>query len=166
MDLIWQGHGLEDVIFCYPQALAWAQARDNPVHTLSLRYLGPVQIKERGEWVTTPRFSPLMKAVVRRLRILSVVHGGGEWAQPEYGPLLDLAETVALEHDETWNASYQRNTKRSGAYEAEGFIGQAWYASQEDLRPLLPILWLGQWLHVGKGYVFGNGRYVIEHVYR
>ena len=43
----------------------------------------------------------------------------------------------------------------------EGFIGQAWYAG-DDLRPLLPILWLGQWVHVGKGYVIGNGRYAVE----
>lgn len=27
-----------------------------------------------------------------------------------------------------------------------------------------PALWLGQWLHIGKGYVLGNGRYTIGSV--
>lgn len=31
----------------------------------------------------------------------------------------------------------------------QGFLGQAWYRGP-DMRPLLPALWLGQWLHIGK----------------
>jgi len=84
--------------------------------------------------------------------------GAGEWPQAEYGPLLDLAETVRLEHHETFWTGYSRKSQQAGQYEVEGFIGQAWYAG-DDLRPLLPVLWLGQWLHIGKGYVIGNGRY-------
>ena len=161
--LTWQSYRLEDVVFGYEQALRWVQSYCAPVRALSLRYLSPVKIKERGQWVEEPHFRPVMRAVVRRLRLLSQVHGAGEWPQAQYGPLLDLAETVRMEHHETHWVGYTRQSKRSGRHEIEGFIGQAWYAG-EDLRPLLPALWLGQWLHVGKSYVLGNGRYLVEQI--
>ena len=161
MVLTWQSYRLSEVAFGYAQAAGWAQAWNGPLRALSVRYLSPVKIKERGVWVEVPGFSAVMRAVVRRLRILSQVHGAGEWPQAEYGPLLDLAETVRLEHHETFWTGYARESQQAGRYEVEGFIGQAWYAG-DDLRPLLPALWLGQWLHVGKGYVIGNGRYTVE----
>lgn len=67
---------------------------------------------------------------------------------------------MRLEHNETHVIGYERRSKASGRQEIEGFVGQAWYAGP-DLRPLLPALWLGQWLHLGKNYVLGNGRYEI-----
>jgi hypothetical protein len=161
--LTWQSYRLDDVTLGYPQAIRWAEAFSGPVRALSLHYLSPVKVKERGQWVEVPEFVPIMKAVVRRLRLLSVVHGAGEWPQAEWGPLLDLAETVQLEHDETFWTGYTRYSKASGEQEMEGFVGQAWYAG-DDLRLLLPVLWLGQWLHIGKGYVLGNGRYAIEQI--
>lgn len=161
--LTWQSFRAEDVQIGHAEALAWAQAFERPVRSLSLRYLSPAKLKEQGQWVEVPDFRPVMRALVRRLRLLSAVHGGGEWAQAEYGPLLDLAETVRLEHEETLWAGYTRRSKSSGVQEVEGFTGQAWYAG-DDLRPLLPVLWLGQWLHIGKEYVLGCGRYVIEQV--
>lgn len=163
MVLTWQSYHLDEVAFGYKQASGWAQAWSEPVRALSLRYLSPVRIKKRGAWVEVPEFSAVMRAVVRRLRVLSQVHGAGEWPQVEFGPLLDLAEKVCLEHDETFWTGYPRRSRRGGRHEVEGFVGQAWYAG-DDLRPLLPALWLGQWLHIGKGYVMGNGRYTIEFI--
>lgn len=159
--LTWQSFELDQVVVGYEQAVRWAEGREGPVRHLSLRFLSPVKIKERGSWVEKPAWGPVMKALVRRLRLVSVVHGAGEWPHAEWGPLLDLAEMVRLEHDETLWTGYTRRSKASGRQEIEGFVGQAWYAG-EDLRPLLPVLWLGQWLHIGKGYVLGNGRYAIE----
>jgi hypothetical protein len=160
-ELTWQSFRLEDVAMGYAQAVQWADRYPVPVRALNVRYLSPVKIKEHKEWVAEPHFGAVMKALVRRLRLLSQVHGAGEWPHAEWGPLLDLAETVRLEHGETLWTGYTRRSKTSGVQEIEGFVGQAWYAG-EDLRPLLPALWLGQWLHIGKGYVLGNGRYVLE----
>jgi len=159
--LTWHSYHLDGVIIDYGQVSASTQTWDGPVRALSLRYLSPVKIKERGEWVDLPVFSAVMRAVVRRLRILSQVHGAGEWPHAEFGPLLDLAETVRLDHHETFWTGYARHSQRGGRHDMEGFVGQAWYAG-DDLRPLLPALCLGQWLHIGKGYVVGNGRYTIE----
>jgi hypothetical protein len=162
--LTWQDYRLDQIAFGYEQAARWVEAQcdGTPVRGFSLRYLSPVQIRERKRAVETPHFRPVARALVRRLRLLSQVHGAGEWPQSAYGPLLDLAETVRLEHDECFWTGYARHSRRTGAQQIDGFVGQAWYTSHADLRPLLAILWLGQWLHVGKAYVLGNGRYTIE----
>lgn len=162
--LTWQSYRLADVALSYDAARVWAGKHDEPLRTLHVDYRSPMKIKERGHWVDIPRFSAVAKAVVRRLRLLSVAHGDGEWPHDAYGPLLDLAETVRLDHHETQWTHYVRESKQSGRYEVAGFLGSAWYSSREDLRPLLPVLWLGQWLHVGKGYVLGNGRYQLQNI--
>jgi hypothetical protein len=161
--LAWANFALEALSFGYAAGAHWATRFGGPVRWLTIRYLSPIKLKEKGTWIETPVFDAVMRSVVRRLRLMSQVHGGGEWPQADYGPLLDLAETVQLEHDETLWTGYRRHSQRSGSQEVEGFVGQAWY-SGEDLRPLLPALWLGQWLQIGKAYVLGNGRYVIESV--
>ncbi len=160
--LTWNGFSLDD-IRTDPAVISTTGAdRGAPIRSLRLRFLGPVKIKERGDWVREPRFGPIAEAVVRRLRILSVVHGGGEWPREEYGPLLDLADGVRLDHHETAWVGYDRFSQSSGKYDVDGFVGQAWYSSDADLRPLLPVLRLGQWLHIGKQYVLGCGRYNVE----
>ena len=64
---------------------------------------------------------------------------------------------VTLGSRRTRWSGFTRYSQRSGQQDIEGFSGQAWY-SGEDLRPILPALWLGQWLHVGKSYVVSSGR--------
>jgi hypothetical protein len=157
--LTWQSYRMAEIALRYAEGLVWSEGLEE-VSALSLRFLSPVQIKERGQRLTEPRFGAIARALVRRLRILSEVHGAGEWPHGEYGPLLDLAEGVRLEHHETFQSSYERSSRQSGRYEIEGLLGRAWYRGT-GLTALLPILWLGQWLHVGKGYVLGNGRYSI-----
>jgi hypothetical protein len=159
--LIWKANQVENVAFGYAQAAKWAEQWTTPLRTLRIDYLSPVKLKERGEWVETPEFSAIARALTRRLRILSEVYGDGEWPHAEYGPLLDLADDVRLDHHETHWLDYARHSKQSGAYQVEGFVGPAWYTA-EDFRPLLPVLWLGQWLHIGKSYVIGSGRYQLQ----
>ncbi len=156
--LTWKNLRLADIEFDLAGGERLVATLSGPVRAISLRFLSPVKIKEQGRWVEQPEFGALMRALVRRLRILSLVHGAGEWPHEAYGPLLDLADTVRLEHDETRRMGFSRYSQRSGEQDVEGFVGQAWYGGS-DLRPLLPVLWLGQWLHIGKAYVVGSGRY-------
>ena len=164
-DGVWQGDAGADLEVGFPDGQSWADGV-GPVTRLQLSFLSPVNIKMRGKQVRRPEFPALARAMVRRLRILSEVHGVGEWPRDEYGPLLDLADGVRLEHHETSWISRARYSQRGGRMPWQGFVGQAWYASDADLAPLLPVLWLGQWLHIGKAYVLGSGRYTIEALHR
>ncbi len=162
VDGVWQGDPVEGMAVSYADGQTWVRCGAPEITRLRLHFLSPVKVKAQGELARRPEFAPLARAVVRRLRILSEVHGAGEWPQAEYGPLLDLADGVRLEHHETTWMSQTRHSQRGGTMPLEGFVGQAWYASEADLRPLLPALWLGQWVGVGKGVVWGGGRYVLD----
>lgn len=170
IDSVWQGDTVEDMLTGYSDGQAWAEhhvsqfAQGSPVTHLQVHFLSPVKVKKQSQVSEQPDFQALARGVVRRLRILSEVHGAGEWPQSEYGPLLDLADEVQLEHHETMWAGTTRHSRRGGRMPLEGFVGQAWYASDADMRPLLPVLWLGQWVHVGKGVVWGFGRYEVKGV--
>jgi hypothetical protein len=153
----WQADPPEEALLSYADGREWAEGH-GPARRLRLDFLSPVKVKMQGRLVRRPEFVPLARAVVRRLRILSEVHGAGEWPQDGYGPLLDLAGQVRLEHQETTWLGTMRHGQR-GAMPLDGFVGQAWYTSPSDLRPLLPALWLGQWVGAGKAAVMGFGRY-------
>ena len=160
----WQGDPADEIFLRYVDAQAWstavAPATEQAITRLRLRFLSPLNVEMRGETVRQPYFAAVARALVRRLRILSQAHGAGEWPQVEYGPLLDLADTVRLDHYDTAWVATSRHSQR-GEMPLEGLAGQAWYSADADLRPLLPILWLGQWVHVGKAAVWGLGRYEV-----
>ena len=158
---VWQATALDDVLLSYADGQAHYATCSQPTRHLHLRFVSPTKIKQQGRVLRGPHFPALARAVVRRLRILSQVHGAGEWPHEEWGPLLDLADTVKLEHCETTWIPTQRRSRR-GVMPLDGFTGEAWYAAEQDLRPLLPALWLAQWLHIGKNAVWGNGRYRVE----
>jgi len=42
----------------------------------------------------------------------------------------------------------------------DGVIGKVTY--EGELSPFLPLLLLGQYTHVGKGCVFGLGKFVVQ----
>lgn len=158
---IWQGKSLDNLSLHYADGSTWAGLFAAPVTRLHLRYVNPLKIKTGGETLRQPEFVAVMRAVIRRLRILSQVHGAGEWPHETWGPLLDLAEQVRLEHHETAWIATERHSQQ-GEMPLDGLVGEAWYAAPVDLRPLLPALWMGQWVHIGKAAVWGNGRYVLE----
>ena len=159
--MLWQSYRVEEIALNILQAAQWAEQWTAPLRTLRIDYLSLVKLKERGEWVEIPEFSAIARALTRRLRILSEVHGNGKCPHAEYGPLLDLADAIRREHHETHWLDYTRHSKQSGTYAIEGFVGPAWYTA-DDFRSLLPVLWLGQWLHIGKSYVIGSGRYQLQ----
>jgi hypothetical protein len=51
----------------------------------------------------------------------------------------------------------RRSWKTGLSHDMGGFIGEAMY--EGDLEEFLPLLILGQYTHVGKYAVWGNGQY-------
>ena len=83
-----------------------------------------------------------LRALVRRLRILSVVHGAGEWPHAEWGPLLDLAERVVRDggpgHDRFAISDWGENRVVIADAKGKvlGAIGSAWPG---DDRPVFAV---------------------------
>jgi hypothetical protein len=127
---------------------------------LELRFETPVRFVQRGELIREVHFPLLVGNLLRRLENLVRFHcgGTGEWV---YGSLLDRAAEVELAEDGTRWYDWERYSGRQDRrMKLGGLVGQVLYRG--DTSPFLPLLTLGQWVHVGKNTSFGLGRFQLD----
>jgi hypothetical protein len=125
---------------------------------LQVEFLTPAFVKFRGEVSPeAPPFAALVQSLLIRLPMLSAVHCGEIWRE-DFRALVGRAGEVETVRDETTWASFRRHSSFKDRVETlEGVVGRAEYAG--PLQEFLPLLCMGQIVHVGKRAVFGLGRY-------
>ncbi|GAB4546590.1 MAG: hypothetical protein Kow0063_41050 [Anaerolineae bacterium] len=107
-----------------------------------------------------PPFPVLVKALLGRVSSLSYFHCGQRW-EADFRGLIDRAAGVRVAGCESgWQDWSRYSGRQKQRVEMGGLVGCVTY--EGDLRDYLPLLALGEWVHVGKGTVFGNGKYVIS----
>jgi len=132
----------------------------NQVERISVRFLTPTRIKSHSKITNTPTFRDLLASLLRRLAQLVIVHGHTQWSVDEK-TILAQAEVIETTGSQikpvTWSrfSSRQQQTIRMG-----GITGDLEFSG--NLQPFLPLLWAGQYLHVGRGATFGNGQYQLR----
>jgi CRISPR/Cas system endoribonuclease Cas6 (RAMP superfamily) len=95
-----------------------------------------------------------------RISSLSYFHCG-QPLQADFRGLIDRAAQVQLVNSQTrWEDWSRFSGRQHQRIELGGLIGRATYRG--PLAEYLPLLALGELVHVGKGTVFGNGQYQIE----
>lgn len=111
---------------------------------------------------TAPPFSLLMNRLLGRINALATLYGGGIAIAPEQKQhLLNLAETVQIEHSTLQWRDWQRHSQRSDqTMPFGGLLGETVYRG--ELAPFVPWLALGQWVGVGGKTSFGLGLYEME----
>lgn len=111
---------------------------------------------------TAPPFNLFMTRLLGRTNALATLYGGGIVITPEQKQyLLDLAETVQIEHTTLQWHDWKRHSQRSGsAMPFGGLLGETVYRG--ELAPFMPWLSLGQWIGVGGKTSFGLGLYRLE----
>jgi hypothetical protein len=130
-----------------------------PDDELGVDFLTPTSLKHSGRIAREPAFHVLIRAVLRRVSSLYYFHCGERW-EADYRELVELAETVRTLEAETYWEHWQRYSSKQGRrIGMGGVIGRMRYAGAVDrFRSLLV---LGSVVHVGKGCVFGNGKYSV-----
>lgn len=79
-------------------------------------------------------------------------------APTDFRTLADLADKVTVSNQNIRMQTWERYSNRNeGKHPLSGLVGQA--LIEGIAEPLWPYLILGQWVHVGKGASFGQGRY-------
>jgi len=106
-------------------------------------------------------FEILLKNILRRLSWLAEIHCDNKW-ELDYKALLGKArEKVKVIHSglqwQDWERYSQRQQTR---IKMGGFVNKMTFAG--ELAEFLPFIKLGEYLHVGKGTVYGLGKYRIE----
>jgi hypothetical protein len=138
------------------------QPGDAQVEELRLEFLTPLRVKkygtyqEAGERLT---FSTVIDLLLGRLEALAVFHCGAPWTPQE--ALRDAARQV---HVVTKNLTLQRLERYSNRHRhtlpMHGLLGTLSFAG--PLGPFLPLLRMGQYVHIGAGTAFGLGRYELH----
>jgi len=131
-----------------------------PDHDLCVDFLTPTRLKHSGRIVREPAFHVLVRALLRRISSLYYFHCGERW-DTDYRGLIDLAKAVeTVEAHTSWEHWQRHSSKQGHRIPMGGVMGHMRYAG--PIRQFLPLLVLGSVVHVGKGCVFGHGRYVLK----
>jgi hypothetical protein len=160
-----------DVPVTHGQVAAWAgnalaHGLGHPGADLTVEYVTPTRIRDRfagkgpDSLVIRPLFRPLFQRLLERLTALTQ-HFSDSPLRLDFGALVRRAETVRLVEDRTrWLDLESHSERQRHRYPSGGFVGVATYQA-DDWAPFLPWLAWGQFTHVGKDAVKGNGWYRI-----
>ncbi|MBK1632948.1 hypothetical protein CKO31_19775 [Thiohalocapsa halophila] len=139
-----------------PAAVAFPAPPDG----IWIELLTPLRIKRRGEWVTAADFTAaeFLFHLCQRLDRLESQFGTGEpggfWdAHRAQLQALPPAPSELRWHDWTRYSSRQQQHMKLG-----GLLGR-FRVPADALPDLWPLIWLGQYAHVGKNTSFGLGAY-------
>lgn len=135
------------------------QASAANVTRVTLRFLTPTMLKADGAQARRPAFGPIAKRLRDRINALSYFYCGKglDIDFKEFGEQAEGIKTVA---DSTrWVESSRYSRRREVTHDLSGFVGEVSF--EGELDPFVPYLKLGEYLHVGKNAVFGNGWYEI-----
>jgi hypothetical protein len=118
---------------------------------------------QRDELLVTPetfRFSDLFGPLLRRVSMLTYFHTDTP-LETNFAGLMELARQVEpVEAKLAWKDWTRYSSRQKTAMQMGGLVGEIVVELAQG-SPLWPYLWLGQWVHVGKGTSMGLGHYTI-----
>lgn len=130
---------------------------DDDVEQVHVRFMTPTRLKEKGDLITHLDFPVLIRALRRRIAALAYFHCGTEIPADDQ-TLLALVDEISTDTQELvwwdWERYSERQRQRM---KLGGIVGAVTYKG--TLAPFLPLLRLGELVHVGKATSFGNGQY-------
>ncbi len=126
---------------------------------LAVDFLTMTRIKYEDNFTGKIEFHMLIRSLLRRLSSLAYFHHGEELAL-DFTGLIEHANEVKLIEDQMHWVDWERySSRQDGKVKMGGVVGRAAY--EGDLTEFVPLLRLGELVHVGKGAVFGMGKYKI-----
>lgn len=130
--------------------------------TARLTFLTPLRLQQQGQPIRPDALTPrkLVADLLRRVTLLAEFHAGRPGVVPDVHDLVRLAEGLDHQHSLSWYDWSRYSSRQEREMPLGGAIG-TWTLTGE-LRPLLPWLCIGQWLHVGKNATLGLGAYKLD----
>ena len=126
---------------------------------ITLRFLTPTLLKADGRIVERPEFHHLIKRLRDRINTLGHFYCDDKLDVDfkAFGERAEAIRTVSCKI--RWEDRDRRSWKTGNSHDMGGFVGEVTY--EGHLEEFLPLLILGQYTHVGKYVVWGNGQYEI-----
>lgn len=158
VDLAVRGRDVPELLEYYGQTGLAATAHDSVVPLrLAVDFLTMTRIKYGDSFTGKIEFHMLIRSLLRRLSSLAYFHHGEE-LNLDFPGLIARAGQVRLAEDKTRWVDWERySSRQDGKVNMGGVVGRVIY--EGDLAEFMPLLRLGELVHVGKGAVFGMGKY-------
>ncbi len=123
----------------------------------------PMRIKRDGHFVAPRDFTltTLLQPLHIRVQRLAALYGGQPQVS-EWSRAVDLVESLTLcDCRLRWHDWTRYSSRQGSLMQLGGLIGELTIQGPA-LAELWPVLWFGQWTHVGKGTAFGLGAYRLD----
>lgn len=125
---------------------------------VTLEFVTPTHVIHHGKPIIELTWEMFFRGLLRRASLLAEVHGGTKW-ELDYKNLIDTAcSTVKLKSRnlewQDWERYSNRQERRMKFW---GFVGTVVFEGK--LQPYLPLIKLGEYLHLGSKTSFGMGKY-------
>lgn len=125
---------------------------------LRMRLLTPMRFKHEGRYVDRDRLSfPLfLNRLYERLVLLDHFHCGGNGRRRS----LDPADVRFVQSHLRWRDWTRYSARQNTHMKFGGLVGDM--LIEGPWAPYWPLLWMGQYVHIGQKSAFGNGKYRLE----
>ena len=120
----------------------------------------PLRIQQKGKIISAHELTQtlFLRQLLRRYLTLAQLH----WSNTHSPTPAELSEQISEQHTSptlTWHEQRRYSNRQGQTTPLSGIIG-TWQLT--NLSPAFAqMLYIGQWLHLGKETVFGNGQYQI-----
>ncbi|MEO0076464.1 MAG: CRISPR system precrRNA processing endoribonuclease RAMP protein Cas6 [candidate division WOR-3 bacterium] len=131
-----------------------------PIEKIKIKFVTPFRIVYEGKVVQSLDFHILIRSLLRRIGLLSYFHSDKPY-DIDFTNLIAKAEKIKTIHsDLRLQDQFRFSTRQHRRIPTSGMIGEITY--QGDLTNFIPFLKIGEIIHIGKGTVFGMGKYKLE----
>jgi hypothetical protein len=131
---------------------------------ITVHFLSPTRICNDSTVCKQITFADLIRALLRRLSSLCYFHCGFELALDYHELIRQAGEIQTIASELTWQEQSRFSTRQRTKILMGGLVGHVTYEAPcvQAMLPFLPVLLLGQYVHVGKGTVMGMGKYTVR----
>jgi hypothetical protein len=128
---------------------------------LSLEFLTPTRIVYHGKLISQLEFHIFMRALLRRIALLSYFHCNNDPSLIPFKGLIEQADEVTAKKSNLQWYDWERYSSRQDTkMKLGGSVGTIEF--EGNLSGFLPYIKAGEILHVGKGTSFGLEKYAVK----
>ncbi len=134
-----------------------------PDGDLLIRFETPLRLQVDGRPCAPEslRFEHLLRSLMRRVGMLAYFHADDEVVADFRTLAARASEVEWLERRLEWADWRRYSSRQRRSMKLGGLLGEC-RLDGTGLEPFWPLLWVGQWTHVGKATSMGLGRYRLE----
>ncbi len=131
------------------------------VSALSVRFLTPARLKHQGHLTDHIDFRLMVFHLLKRACELTYFYCPGVTVDWDFGQALNLASQVHTHrHLLRWMDWERWSNRQQTRMKLGGLVGEVTFSGH--LGPFVPLLRLGEVMHIGKGTSFGLGKYLLH----